>query len=217
MATLPTNRTTSNTPTEMVSDHNIIHGLWNIGTTKGDLIGVTGAQAYARIPVGTNGQVLSADSVASPGISWAAAGGFPARNGWHLQRVANLSIPIDTGTAISWDTEVQDTPNNFTPAASGATLMTIPSGGDGLWYITFNLVAQATMSNFQLARMEIVAGGLTFRGIDFDDQSTPIAPEWTLSIVVPLVATNTIQCIFVHSALAATNFQGRFIGYKIGS
>lgn len=71
MATLPTNRTTANTPAEHVLDHNTIHSLWNIATTKGDLITVTGAQTYVRLPIGSDGQTLVADSAQSSGMKWA--------------------------------------------------------------------------------------------------------------------------------------------------
>jgi hypothetical protein len=46
---------------------------------KGDLIGATAADTPARLAVGTNGQVLTADSTASTGLAWAtpsAAGGM---------------------------------------------------------------------------------------------------------------------------------------------
>jgi len=39
---------------------------------KGDLLAGTGADAYARVSVGTNGQVLTADSAQSGGVKWAA-------------------------------------------------------------------------------------------------------------------------------------------------
>jgi hypothetical protein len=42
----------------------------SIVDVKGDLIAATGADAVARVPVGTNGQVLKADSTASAGVSW---------------------------------------------------------------------------------------------------------------------------------------------------
>jgi hypothetical protein len=46
---------------------------------KGDLIGGTGADTFARVAVGTNGQVLTADSTAAAGLAWTTvSSGFPA-------------------------------------------------------------------------------------------------------------------------------------------
>jgi hypothetical protein len=46
--------------------------IWD---AKGDLAGGTGANTAARLPVGTNGQVLTADSAETTGMKWAAAAG----------------------------------------------------------------------------------------------------------------------------------------------
>lgn len=42
---------------------------------KGDLIAGTAADTFSRLAVGTNGQVLTADSTAATGLKWATAGG----------------------------------------------------------------------------------------------------------------------------------------------
>lgn len=137
------------------------------------------------------------------------------RMGWHLTRVANQSVAtggVAAGVPISWDTEIQDTPNNFT--APGTTL-TIPTGGDGLWMITFQANMGAAV-DFNVAHANIVAGGFTFQNTDHDDVGA-LQPElMNVSALVPLVATNTIVCNVRHQAAASQNYTGRITAYRIG-
>jgi hypothetical protein len=46
----------------------------SLATAKGDLFAATGAGVLVRVGVGSNGQVLTADSAQSTGVKWAAAG-----------------------------------------------------------------------------------------------------------------------------------------------
>jgi hypothetical protein len=65
---------------------------------KGDLIGATAADTPARLAVGTNGQVLTADSTAATGLSWAtpSSGG-----GMTLLSTTTLSGSSTTISSIS--------------------------------------------------------------------------------------------------------------------
>ena len=65
---------------------------------KGDLIAGTGADAFSRLAVGTNGQLLTADSTAATGIKWADA---PAGGGWTSIASGSLSTGTLTLSSIS--------------------------------------------------------------------------------------------------------------------
>lgn len=57
---------------------------------KGDLIAATAADTVSRLAVGTNGQVLKADSTTATGLAWGEAGGAP-----------NLTLLNSGGTSLS--------------------------------------------------------------------------------------------------------------------
>jgi hypothetical protein len=71
-----------------------------IVTAKGDLIAATAASTPARLGVGTNGQLLSADSTAATGLAWTAA---PSSGGMTLLSTTNLSGTATDVTGISSD------------------------------------------------------------------------------------------------------------------
>lgn len=80
---------------------------------KGDLISATAADTPARLAVGTNGQVLTADSTTSTGLKWAT----PASGGKVLQVV---SATYSTSTTIA-STSFTDTGLSVTITPSAAT------------------------------------------------------------------------------------------------
>ena len=49
------------------------NALVNLPDAKGDLAVATAADTWSRVPVGVNGQVLTADSTQSAGVKWASS------------------------------------------------------------------------------------------------------------------------------------------------
>jgi PKD repeat protein len=76
-------------------------------TTKGDLFGRSTVDA--RLPVGTNGQVLTADSTQTLGIKWSAAtgGGMVADTLWDTKGDLAVASAADTGAKLAVGTDGQ--------------------------------------------------------------------------------------------------------------
>ena len=84
---------------------------------KGDLIVGTGADAFSRLAVGSNGQILTADSTAATGVKWAAAAG----GGKVLQVVQGTLTATTSSTATTFtDTGLSAT---ITPTASTSKIL----------------------------------------------------------------------------------------------
>jgi len=86
--------------------------IWD---AKGDVAVGTGANTASRLAVGTNGQVLTADSAEATGLKWAAAGGgvtidslSPSSDTYIYQGTATTNYDSATTIAISdgWDQSV---------------------------------------------------------------------------------------------------------------
>ena len=91
---------------------------------KGDLIAATAADTPARLAVGTNGQVLTADSAQATGLKWAT----PASGGKVLQVVyATTATSVSNSTNTYADTGLTAT---ITPSsASSKILVTVHQNG----------------------------------------------------------------------------------------
>lgn len=93
--------------------------IWD---AKGDLAGGTGSDTAARLAVGTNGQVLSADSAEATGLKWIAAAAGSGVSAGRAERQANFALSGDT--TVSWDTEIYDD-DNFIDIAGAATELAV--------------------------------------------------------------------------------------------
>jgi len=101
---------------------------------KGDLIAGTGADAFDRLAVGTNGQVLTADSTASTGMKWATASSTPTFVGCSVYSTAGVTIPNATATVVTWNSEYFDT-DGYHSTSTNTGRITIPSGKAGKYLI----------------------------------------------------------------------------------
>lgn len=126
---------TSNTDLDFTwvaqDDSNAIQNA--IVDAKGDLISATAADTPARLAVGTNGQVLTADSTAATGIKWATP---TAVSGPAFSASPSTTQAITSGSYVkcNFGTENFDTAGNFassrfTPTTAGYYQINFSSEG----------------------------------------------------------------------------------------
>jgi hypothetical protein len=151
-STSSTSTTTAAVPASVKSAYDLAAGAVpaSIVDAKGDLIAGTAADTAARLAVGTNGQVLTADSTASTGLKWAT----PAGGGGKVLQVVQgtsttqasstttsfvntgLSVTITPSATTSKILIMQFTPNLRKTGSDTYIAMQIARGGTGIHVIS---------------------------------------------------------------------------------
>ncbi len=106
---------------------------------KGDLVPGTGADTFARLAVGANGTVLTADSAEATGLKWATPAGGSTFAGCRVRLTANQSIANSTDQAITFTEETYDT-DGYHSNVTNTSRLTIPSGKAGYYQINANIM-----------------------------------------------------------------------------
>jgi len=90
----------------------------SIVDAKGDLIAATAADTPARLPIGTNGQVLTADSSEATGMKWAAVS---AGKVLQVVQATTTTVTSVTGTTLT-DTNISA---SITPSSSSSKVLVL--------------------------------------------------------------------------------------------
>lgn len=172
-------------------------------TTKGDLYGFN--TANARIPVGSNGQILTADSAQTLGVKWApSAGGLT---------VPTSQVTCNTGTGVgATNTQIRIFTNSST-SGTDITYATSSTLGDtftinttGVYAISYTEISSTVANYFGLLKNGSVGLTTAINLVTPAQGKIAIASfisslPWTCSIILNLAASDIIR------ASAAGNYQ----------
>jgi hypothetical protein len=187
-------------PTTSPGGRSNVNDLWETGAvgttvatdtlwdTKGDLAAATGPDAAVKVPVGANGQVLTADSTQTTGIKWAAAGG--GGGGGLLASTAYLPGSLTSiGATTTW---------NNVDGANLLVTFTAPASGK----VFVDLSAVAESQNSSTLAWGIQSGGSNVAIADVNYNGT--SSDLQLRLVCPLFVTgltpgNSYTYTFAHA------------------
>ena len=162
-------------------------------TASGDIVVGTGSGTYDNLPIGTTGQILTADTTVSPyKVKWAT----PATTGFvgvSLTKSAAQSISNATETVVTFNTEVFDT-DGFHTGTDGK--ITVPAGKAGKYLITAQIMSNS--SGY------VTQGGMRKNGSNiFTHYISGATP-----VTAPCVLVNTVVNLAVADYLEIFVYQG---------
>jgi hypothetical protein len=197
---------TSNTDMDFTwvaqDDSNAIQNA--IVDAKGDLIAASAADTPARLAVGTNGQVLTADSAEATGLKWSspAATGF---NGASAKNSFYQTLTTATQTALVFDTENFDSGSYW--ATGTNTRFTVPTTGK--YSISANALFLYSNANTLLS---LYKNGSFLQQIDRVSFTGSYTNAFTIgkTVVVSLTASDYVQLYGYQNTGSSQEFFGDY-------
>jgi hypothetical protein len=128
-----TSTTTAATPNSVKTAYDLANAAIpkSTVTAKGNIVTATASSTPTALPVGTNGQILTANSACTTGLAWVTSAQVPANYGSFLRTTTQTNADTTNGQAASFDTTVAS--NNF--SLVGGTQVTAAIAG------TYSIIA----------------------------------------------------------------------------
>ena len=169
----------------------------SIVDAKGDLIAATANDTPARIAVGTNGQVLTADSTAATGLAWTTAAGSSGPAFSAYRATSNQTIAQTTFTKVQFNAELFDTDNCF----DSTTNYRFTPNKAGKYQI--NMIGQISSSAAARVIWTIYKNGTA--NVRFFDDNTNAGMMCSGAALFDMNGTTDYLEIYVYTGAAATN------------
>jgi len=191
-------------------------------TAKGDLISATAASTVARLAVGSDSQILVADSTASTGLKWATPASGSTFAGCRLFNTTDQTIANATATAVTWNSETFDV-GGYHSTSSNTSRITIPSGKDG-YYLFSGATRWGGGSTVGVRAMYLYKNGVEVWAGTFQAPSNTTINETLLyTQIFAGVATDYFELYVyqtvaggatydLHGGSAKTTFQATYLG-----
>jgi len=173
---------------------------------KADLLTATANDTPARLAVGSNDQVLTADSSTATGLKWATPSSTPTAVGCSISNSVSQSIPNSTTTTLTFNTEEYDT-DGFHSTSSNTGRITIPTGKGGKYFISTTVNYAGNATGFRQIR--ILKNGTTNVASMITTPGDSGDVGLTCSIMLTLVAGDYLEVVtFANHGGAGLNVYG---------
>lgn len=166
----------------------------SIVDAKGDLIAATAADTVAKLAVGTNGQVLTADSTTATGLKWANAAG-----GKIVQIVTATTTTQTTSSSTSYaDTTLTAT---ITPTSASNTILV---------FVNQNGIFRSAGNADTGASIRLVRGSTTISQLS-------LAIGWTFTTLRQYPGTVSTSYLDSPATTSATTYKTQFANLAAAS
>jgi hypothetical protein len=186
---------------------------------KGDLLAGTADNTIGTRSIGTNGQVLTADSAETTGMKWATpASVTPTFTGCVLFNSANQNTSNATNTILTFDSESLDT-DGYHSTVTNTGRITIPTGKGGKYLIISTIRFDSNSTGRRIN--EIHKNGSKIKELEWATPGSTY-PTLSTSYILDLVATDYLETIAWQNsggtlAVYGTARDTTFSAYLIGA